>query len=230
MIARQKQLLETFVRVQAFAAAHPVTGPLSYGTAPETLGEVVPRIREHASMQLTGRARSRAERHVQAKLVKQLLVRHMRPIAAIARAQFGSDINERMPVAIQMPPAGLGVTKVLQACDSMITAARPFEAVFIANGLPADFLARCIAVRDGIEGMLSDRAAMVGAHVGARAGLAVEIRRGRNAVDRIDAVVKAAFDGDEETLAKWRVAKRVHQIPGPSAERGVEAVPVPKAA
>ena len=32
MIAKQKQLLETFVRVQAFTVAHPVTGPLSYGT------------------------------------------------------------------------------------------------------------------------------------------------------------------------------------------------------
>ncbi|MBK7907357.1 MAG: hypothetical protein IPJ78_12480 [Gemmatimonadetes bacterium] len=230
MIAKQKQLLETFVRVQAFTVAHPVTGPLSYGTAPETLNEVVPRIREHASMQLTGSARSRAERHVMAKLVRQLLVRHMRPIAAIARAQFGSDSNERMPVAIKMPPAGLGVTRVLQACGSMITAARPFEAVFIANGLPADFLARCTAVRDELEAMLSERAAMVGAHVGARAGLAVEIRRGRNAVDRLDAVVKAAFDGDEETLAKWRAAKRVHQLTGGAAVRDSEAAPLPQAA
>ena len=230
MIAMQKQLLETFVRVQAFTVAHPVTGPLSYGTAPETLNEVVPRIREHASMQLTGRARSRAERHVMARLVRQLRVRHMRPIAAIARAQFGSDSNERMPVAIKMPPAGLGVTRVLQACGSMITAARPFEAVFIANGLPADFLARCTAVRDELEAMLSERAAMVGAHVGARAGLAVEIRRGRNAVDRLDAVVKAAFDGDEETLAKWRAAKRVHQVGGAVAVRDAEGVPQPQAA
>ena len=104
MFARQKQLLETFVRVRAFVAAHPVTGPLSYGSAPETLDDVVPRVREHAGVQITGRALSSAELRVQAKLVKLLMVRHMRPIAAIARAQIEPEQNERMPAAIKMPP------------------------------------------------------------------------------------------------------------------------------
>lgn len=230
MIAKQKQMLETFVRVRAFVAAHPVAGPLSYGSAPETLDEVVPRVREHAGVQITGRALSSAELRVQAKLVKQLLVRHMRPIAAIARAQIEPEQNERMPAAIKMPRAGIGVTKILQACDGMIAAARPFEAVFIANGLPADFLARFTAVRDELEGMLGDRAALVGTHVGARAGLQLQIRRGRSAIDRLDAVVRAAFDGDVETLAKWRAAKRVHQLSGPSASRGTDADEVPQAA
>ncbi|MCC7001285.1 MAG: hypothetical protein IT357_03940 [Gemmatimonadaceae bacterium] len=230
MIAQQKQLVETFVRVQAFVVANPVTGPLSYGTAPATLDEVVPLIREHAGVQLTGRALSRAELRVQGKLIKQLFVRHMRPIATIARTQIGPDANDRLPVVIKMPRTGIGVTKILQACDSMIAAARPYEAVFIANGLPADFLARFIAVRNELEGMLGDRAAMVGQHVGARAALAVQIRRGRNAVDRLDAVVKAAFDGDAETLAKWRAAKRVHQLTGGAAARGDDTEPVRQAA
>ena len=135
-----------------------------------------------------------------------------------------------MPAAIKMPRAGIGVTKLLQACDGMIAAARPFEAVFIANGLPADFLARFTAVRDELEGMLGDRAALVGTHVGARAGLQVQIRRGRSAIDRLDAVVRAAFDGDVETLAKWRAAKRVHQLSGPSASRGTDTDEVQQAA
>ena len=230
MFARQKQLLETFVRVRAFVAAHPVTGPLSYGSAPETLDDVVPRVREHAGVQITGRALSSAELRVQAKLVKLLLVRHMRPIAAIARAQIEPEQNERMPAAIKMPPAGVGVTKILQACDGMIAAARPFEAEFIANGLPADFLAQFTEVRNELESMLGNRAALIGTHVGARAGLQLQIRRGRSAIDRLDAVVKAAFDGDVETLAKWRAAKRVHQLAGPSASRGTDAEEVPQAA
>ena len=95
MIAKQKQMVETFVRVRAFVAAHPVTGPLSYGSAPETLDDVVPRVREHAGVQITGRALSSAELRVQAKLVKLLMVRHMRPIAAIARAQIDTYVRHR---------------------------------------------------------------------------------------------------------------------------------------
>ena len=135
-----------------------------------------------------------------------------------------------MPATIKMPPASLGVTKLLQACDGRIVVARPFEATFIANGLPVDFLARFTAVRDELEGMLGDRAALVGTHVGARAGLQVQIRRGRSAIDRLDAVVRAAFDGDVETLAKWRAAKRVHQLSGPSASRGTDTDEVQQAA
>jgi hypothetical protein len=215
------------------AAAHPTTlreNRSSTEGLPGTLDEVLPRLREHAGAQITGRALSRAELRLQAKLVKQLRDQHMRPIAAIARAQLEPESDVRMPEAIRMPQASLGVTKILQSCDGMIAAARPFEAVFIANGLPADFLVRFTALRNELEGMLGDRAALVGTHVGARAGLQVQIRRGRSAIDRLDAVVGAAFDGDVETLAKWRAAKRVHQLSGSSASRGTDADEVQRAA
>ena len=217
MIARQKQMLETCVRVQAFVQEHPVTGPLSYGGAPATLDDVVPRLREHAGAQITGQALSRAELRFQAKMVQQLRDQHMRPIAAIARAQIERDSDVRMPAAIRMPSGSLGVTKILQACDGMIAAARPFEAAFVANGLPADFLARFTAARNELEGVLGGRATLIGTHVGARAGLQVEMRRGRSAIDRIDAVVRAAFAGDDVILARWRAAKRVHQLSGGAA-------------
>ena len=223
MIARQKQMVEAFVRVQAFVQEHPVTGPLSYGSAPKTLEEVVPRLREYAGAQITGRALSGGELRMQEKLVKKLRSQHMRPISAIARAQIEPESDVRMPAAIRMPQASLGVTKILQACDGMIAAARPFEAAFIANGLPVDFLARFTTARNELEGMLGGRATLIGTHVGARTGLEVQVRRGRSAIDRLDAVVRAAFDGDEVTLAKWRAAKRVHQLSGGAAARGTDS-------
>ena len=230
MIAKQKQQLEAFVRSQAFVAAHPIVGVLGYGSAIRTLEEVVPRLRGLAGAQITGRALSSAERRRQAQLVRQLRDRHMRPIAAIARAQFEPESDVRLPAAIRMPRGRLGVTKILQASDGMIEAARPFEAVFIANGLPADFLARFTSARNALEATQSGRATLVGTHVGARAGMQVQIRRGRGAIDRLDAVVRAAFDDDEETLAKWRNAKRIHQLTNPSASRGPDAPDVQQAA
>jgi hypothetical protein len=44
----------------------------------------------------------------------------------------------------------------------------------------------------------------------ARAGLRVELRRGRRAVERLDAGVRASFRGDLMRLTAWRGAKRVH--------------------
>ncbi|HVH40184.1 MAG TPA: hypothetical protein VM764_09175 [Gemmatimonadaceae bacterium] len=231
MIAQQQQVLESFVRVQAFLEEHPVSGPLNYVSARETLDGVVPRLREFAAEQLTGRALSRAEARLQRQLVRQLVDRHMRPIVSVARAQIEPDSDVRLPRAIRMPNPHLGVTKILQASDSMIEAARAFEAVLVANGLPADFLARFTAARDRLESVLGNRATLVGRHVGAREALRVHLRRGRRAVARLDAVVRASFDGDTVTLARWRVAKRVQRLAG-GASRGTtpESVEVQQAA
>jgi hypothetical protein len=227
MIAQQKQKLQAFVRVQAFVGAHPVVGPLSYTGARETLDDVVRRLNEYAAAQITGRELSRGELRRQRQLTRQLIDRHMRPIVTVARAQVEPESDVRM-AAMRMPNSGIGVTKLLHACDSMIEAARRYEAVFVASGLPADFLARITTARNDLENGLGDRATLVGTHVGARTGLEVQMRRGRRAVDRLDAVVRAAFDSDPVVLARWRTAKRVHRLPMASTE--VESAPVPQAA
>jgi hypothetical protein len=226
MIVKQKQNLEAFVRVLAFLEEHPVEGPLGYTGPRETLDEAVRRLREYAGAQVTGRQLSRGELRRQKQLIKQLFDRHMRPIVTVARAQIEPDSDVRLPAAIRMPRADLGATKLLQACDGMIEAARPFEAVFVANGLPADFLARFTAARDELERGLTGRATYIGKHIGARTGLQVQMRRARRAVDRLDAVVRASFDGDDVTLATWRSAKRAHQRPGGSTARGTDTAEV----
>jgi hypothetical protein len=232
MIVQQKQNLEAFVRVLAFLEEHPVEGPLAYTGPRETLDEAVRKLRVHAGAQITGRQLSRGELRRQRQLIRQLFDRHIRPMVAIARAQIEPDSDVRMPAAIRMPRANLGATKTLQACDGIIEAARPFEAAFVAEGLPDDFLARFTAARDELDRGLTGRASHIGMHIGARTGLQVQMRRARRAVDRLDAVVRASFDGDDATLAMWRSAKRAHQRPGGSTERVTESaeVQLPQAA
>ena len=227
MYTQQKQNLESFVRVRSFTDSHPVTGPLSYAGPREILDEVIRRLREHAGAQISGRELSRGESRRQRQLVRQIISRHMRPIVAIAHAQIEPDSDVRLPASLRMPRAGIGVTKILQASDGMIVAARPFEPVFVANGLPADFLARFTAARNELEAALGGRAAHVDAHVSARSALEVELRRGRRAVARIDSIVRASFDTDEATLAAWRVAKRVQLPRGGSGVRAEEEQPAP---
>jgi hypothetical protein len=41
-----------------------------------------------------------------------------------------------------------------------------------------------------------------------------EIKRGRRTVDVLDTIVRAAFLGDQNVLAKWRNARRVQAVPG----------------
>ena len=238
MFATQKQTIDSFVRVRAFLEAHPATGVLTYRGARETLYEVLDRIWGHAGTQISGRALGRGALHHQRQLIARLRDRHMRPIVTIARAQIEPDSDVGLPVAFRMPKVRLGVTKMLQACDGMMEVAKTFEAVLIENGLPSDFLARFRNDRDALERTCARRAGLTGSHVAARKGLEVELRRGRRAVDRLDAVVRVAFEGDEVLIAAWRATKRVHQLPGGASTRAPvgdvarelvrELVPVPQ--
>ena len=145
----------------------------------------------------------------------------------IARAQIelGSDVG--LPAGLRMPKLPLGPTKLIAVCDGMIEAARPHEKVFVENGMRADFLAQFASARDTLERVMGGRANQVGTKVAARAGLKVQLLRGRRAMDRIDAVVRASFRGDLVTLTAWRGAKRVQQTGGGAGGRG--AVDVPEA-
>lgn len=88
MFSRQKQVMDSFVRVRAFLDAHPTTGALSYTSARETLDDVMQRLRAYAGEQVSGRMPSRAEVRRQADLIALLRDRHMRPIVTIACAQI----------------------------------------------------------------------------------------------------------------------------------------------
>jgi hypothetical protein len=225
MKSNQKQTLESFVRIVAFADAHPVTGPLTYAGAREALEQAIRRLRERAGTQVSGRELSRGEARRQQQLVQRLIDRHIRPIIAIAKAQIEPESDVRLPAVMRMPRRKIGVTRLLQSCDGIIDAARSFETILIAHGLPADFLAQFTDARNALETSLGGRATLVSSHVAARAALDAEIRRGRTAVRRIDAVVRASFDGDPAVLAAWRAASRVQLLPGGTGRGGAAAEP-----
>lgn len=167
MYATQTRAIESFVRVRAFLEAHPATGELTYRGAQETLDEVIERVRAHAGTQLSGRALARAELRSREQLIKRLMDRHMRPIVSIARAQIEPHSDVRLPVVVRMPWVWLGETKMLQACDGMMEAARVFEELLIENGLPSDFLSRFKRDRDALEQTFAVRATLTGSQRGA---------------------------------------------------------------
>lgn len=217
MHKKQKQTIEAFSRVRVFAEANPATGQPGFEPAKAALEEALSRLREFAGAELLGRDLSRAELRRRDQLVERLRSRHMRRIVAIAHAQIEPQSDVRLPAALRMPGSNVGVTKLLHASDTMIEAARKFESIFIANGLPEDFLARFQEARDALEQVVDERTQLVGSHIGARKGLQVQFRRARRAVERLDAAVQEAYEGNEPVLAAWRAAKRLQHRPGGSS-------------
>ena len=217
MYAKQKQVIESFVRVQAFLAANPAPPPATYAGPAEVLNDAVLQLRAFAGDQVYGRQLSAAEMRRQEQMIERIVNRHMRPIVAIARSQIDEDSDVRIPEALKLPRAGIGVTKFFAAAGAMIKAVREFQETFVAQGRPADFIAQFEAAVGELNQVLSARGTLLGTHVGARKGLYVFLRRGRRAVDRLDSIVRVAFEGNEVVLEKWRVAKRVQAVRGGSS-------------
>src|SRR5947207_15571367 len=111
----------------------------------------------------------------------------------------------------------------------MRAAATPYAPGFIEAGRPEDFLEQLDAAIEALRQSVLGKARTTGKHIGAKAGIGDEIKRGRQAVDNIDTVVKAAFRGKLDILAKWQAAKRLrlqaHAGPAPVAAPAVAPVP-----
>jgi len=87
--AKQKQVIESFVRVQAFLRANPAPAPATYAGPAEVLDEPVRQLRSYAGDQVYGQQFSAAELRRQEQVMQRIVDRHIRPIVTIARAQIG---------------------------------------------------------------------------------------------------------------------------------------------
>jgi hypothetical protein len=215
MLAKQKQLIESYQRVQAFLQAHPAPTPINYAGPKALLDDVVSQLSGHSSEQLVGQRLSAAERRRQQSLCSKLREHHLRPIVTIARATM-ADLPG-IEKALRLPPKLLSVTKLVAEASAIKEAAAQYEPAFVKNGRPADFLVQLSAAIDALNQCTMGRAQLVGRQVGAKAGIAQEARRGRYAVDMLDSIVRVAFEGNDVVLRAWEVAKRVKAVPGGGA-------------
>lgn len=206
MQTKHKQVIDMIVRVLAFLAAHPAINPASYAVPLAVLDGTLRQLREYAGAQLSGWTLKKAQLDKAEKLVKRLLDWHIRPLVTIAEALSADGVA--MPQLTQ-PPGDITFTRLIAIVDAVADSARPFEAQFIEAGRPVDFLAQLAAARAELEQTLGNRAEERGKHIGATVGMAVQVRKARAAVKRIDALVRISYEGNVVVLERWKAAKRV---------------------
>lgn len=224
MNKKQKREIDSLVRVRAFLEEHPTPGSSTYGNAPAVVDEVLAQVDEHAGDQALGHQLCRAEQRRQDAQIALIYETFMRPIATIARMQIEPGSDAGLPAGLRLPRLPLAPNRVLAACHAMIEAARPFEALLVSKGLPADFLTRFEAARDALASMRGNIETQLGRRVAAGSRLETQLRRGRRAVTELDAIVRSGFRGNVSALTAWGAAKRVYDAPSFSS-RGV--VPTP---
>ena len=228
MERRQKQVIEMYQRVQDFLGANPPPTSAGYTIQKQALDGVVAKLTGHSTDQATGKRLTRAEFTRQRALRRRIREEHLGPIAKIARATL-SDVPG-IEKALRMPAENLSTGKLLQEASAVRAAASKYAPVFIESGRPEDFLTTLDSACEELRVSVLERARGVGQHVGAKAGMEKEIKRGRKAVDLLDTIVTSAFAGRLDILAKWRVAKRLRAVPSSSVASVDSAAPTVGAA
>ena len=146
-------------------------------------------------------------------LQAELRQRHMVPIAVFARARLLG-----VPDFAALTSSGLNLTpsRLVAAARAMATAATPHLDALVRNGFPADTITQLMAAADAVSSTMAERAGTHVRRVGATKGIEEQLRRGREAVSVLRAVVGKQAAGDLVMLAGWRVAHRVTAKSGPT--------------
>jgi hypothetical protein len=217
----QKQSIEAYQRVQAFLADHPPPESPGYVAQKKAFDELVGSLSSHSLNQVAGKRLRRAEGPRQRTLRSVLREQHLAPISQIARATLAEAPG--IDKALRMPSTKLTTIRLVAEASAMRTAAAPYEKEFVDAGRPVDFLAQLDTATEAVRQSMLGKARNLGLQVGAGAGIERDIRRGRALLDVLDTIVKAAFRGDSNVLAKWRNAKRVRGLPGGGSAASVES-------
>jgi hypothetical protein len=234
MKGREKQAIESYQRVKTFLGVYPAPAPATYAGPEDVLDDVISQLTDHSSTQVLGTHLSQSEQRRQKSLMRKLREHQMRPIVAIAKSEIEAEPG--IEKALRLPPKGISPVKLVAAAQAMREAAALFAPVFVKKGRPENFLEQLTAAIEAVTKSTSGRARILGTRVGAKAGIAQEVRRGRRAVEMLDSIVTPAFEGNDVVLAAWRAAKKVYAngsaggaVPAP-APQPTQVAPVIKPA
>jgi hypothetical protein len=224
MQTEQGSMLRSLRAVQEFLDRHDAKLPgVGQTGARQRLADAITALEGHVAEQsgndLAAQGATKTQRALRAVLIR----RHMKPISRIAKA----DLPRTPSLApLRMPRGKPTIERLCAAADGMAKAAAPHTGVFLAAGLPVDFIARLEQAADALVVSVSDRIQSRGERKGATRGLKAKLTAGRQIVGMLDAFVSNALEDDPALLESWGHVKHVPKTRGRSAT----ATPAPEPA
>ena len=212
MQQQEQRKLDSLRRVQDFLDAHAdAVGALRNSEGRVQLDEAVASLTAHNADQAATDLALAGAKEKQQALASELQSKHMVSIAQFARAKLRGVPDF---AALAKSGFGLRLKALIHAARAMATAAAPQRDAFVSAGFPPDAIAELGAVASALEATMTDRANAKVRRVGATKGIEEAVKRGREAVAMLNAVIGRQFAGDATFLAGWRAARRVTAKPG----------------
>lgn len=214
--------LEAFIRGEKFGEkygpAFPETGPAR--ALFTELSTVVSALQTDAAVRVGNTREGRAATRAARTTLKQRVDPIARMAKVIARTNPGFD-------APFVRPRQRRQEELLTTARAYLTAVEPQSAVFIAHGMPSDFVGALRAAVTALEDAAGTRDSGKLARASAKAGVGKAIKEGRAVLSKIDVLVRYHFANDEEVMAAWIRASKLEGVPTPKAEKGTATTSPP---
>jgi transposase-like protein len=211
MDTRTQYTLASLVRVDTLLDEHAADLPdVAKSVARQELRELVERMREHGVVQRDRTIQARGQTQSQRVSKDRLRRRYMAPIVRIARLRLRDEPGF---ADLKLPDTRLEGTSLVDAARAMVTAASRYSEVFIANGLPSDFVEKMTELVNTLQQTMIERdthrLAVRSRTVAAQSDRA----QARRTLTMLNTLVRADVESPA-LLAKWDAARRVNRKPG----------------
>lgn len=219
MRTKEANQLEALRTVQEFLDEQQNRLPtVATSGARRQLDEALARLAQHADDQTSSAAWSRNCTKKYHALRRRLIRAHLLPIALIARTTQ-PPLSEL--VQLRVPRRKPTAQQLAAAAHAMAEAGKPHADVFIAAGMPVDFIAQLERASAAMMAELEERTQQRARHRIATEALRSGITSARRVVEVLDAFVRSACEQEVEIIAGWESATHVRR----SAHRP-QALPV----
>ena len=205
MKATQRKKLATFVKAITFIETHPpilANAPPGFAKQVGTLTTVVATISQLAPDRGSGKpAKAATQRAV---LREALRVGQLLPLRAVARV-IGKQVAG-LPQLVNVKKSA-GTQALLDAAKATVRDLTPYEAQFIAEGMPVDFLAQLTARIQAVEAAGQANVVASMARTRARGALKQAFTQGNDALTLADGIIRHLCNADPilgpPTLMTW---------------------------
>lgn len=227
MNSTQRGTFDTLGNAQRFLDQHTDRlGTVATNGGRKKLDGFVDAAASHRSDQSEGAMSAQTLVRTKVTARRALLQDHLGAIAAIALAELPN--TPELAVVRRVPKGTTRVNALLSRAEDVAKAVQPFADTFVANGLPADFLAQLVSATKSVSEIVSTHKDSLVKVVAASSGIQAQLVAGRRQVRIIDKQVRTALRGDKPLLDAWRSAIRLpkattHIAPASTATQATPA-------
>ncbi|MDQ2668263.1 MAG: hypothetical protein M3Z05_20020 [Gemmatimonadota bacterium] len=209
MQMKQGNMLQSLRNVQAFLDDNTAALDAVVQTGEcRRLDDAITQLATHASDQDASHIASQGSTRQQGALRTVLLRDHMSPLLVSPGPIFRTHRRSSHSACQGAPQYGAPVHRGTRHGQG----GRPFAPVFIAAGLPSDFVAQLNTAADAMIAAVGDSVQSRGKRSGVTKGLADKLTEGRKVIHILDAFVKTSLKSDPPLLANWEQVKRVQRV------------------